>query len=184
MTTINGAWKPEYQQRTYRYLLHALSYPGVVATLDEGSAPACEAVLATLCDHATSLCDHNSMLSPRSRSFMRAREADSTDADFVLCDAALEPRAIEPRLSRLEHPEEGATLVLAGREVGDGPLVLVLSGPGIKSEARLKLTGFHPAWFERRQSWNESFPQGVDVILCDRTRVAALPRTTNVRLED
>lgn len=183
MTTLSGTWRPESQQRTYRHVLQASSYPGHVALLDDVEDPAFVAVLATLCDHATSLHDRDSLLSRTHLSYLRASTAEAAAADFILCDAAHEPGEITPRLGALEHPEDGATLVLVGAQVGNGPLVLVLSGPGVDGEARIKLTGVHPAWIQRRNDWNENFPQGVDLILCDRTRVAALPRTTQIRLE-
>lgn len=183
MTTLSGTWRPESQQRTYRHLLEAMSYPGHVALLDDVEDPAFVSVLATLCDHAISLHDRDSLLTPATRAFLRTRTAGASEADFVLCNAALEPGEIAPRLGALEHPEEGATLVLVSAQVGNGPLVLVLTGPGIDGEAQLKLTGVHPAWLQRRNAWNANFPQGVDLILCDRTRVAALPRTTQIRLE-
>jgi alpha-D-ribose 1-methylphosphonate 5-triphosphate synthase subunit PhnH len=73
-------------------------------------------------------------------------------------------------------------LVLVGGHVGEGEVGIDLTGPGIKGIRRLHLSGFHSGWLARRQKWVARFPMGVDVLLTDSARVAAMPRTTQSRL--
>lgn len=181
MTTLDAIWQPGTHQSVYRKLLHATSYPGEVEELGE---PAWLSLLATLCDDAVTLADPGELIEERAREFLRARTCEANTADFVLLDARPTPGAkFMPRLGDLENPEFGATLVLVGECVGEGPLRLRLSGPGVEGERDLAVTGFHPAWFKRRDDWAATFPLGVDVFLCDGQRMAALPRTTIVKLE-
>lgn len=181
MTTLDAIWQPGTHQSVYRKLLHATSYPGTVEELGE---PAWLSLLATLCDDAVTLADPGELIDERAREFLRARAGEANSADFVLLDAGTAPRTeFVPRLGDLENPEFGATLVLVGECIGEGPLRLRLSGPGVESEWDVAVTGFHPAWFKRRDDWVATFPLGVDVLICDRQRVAALPRTTSVKLE-
>lgn len=181
MTRLDAIWAPKAQQAIYRRLLAAFSYPGEVAEF--GADCPWQAVLATLCDDAATLADPGGMLDASTRAFLRCRESGVTDADFVLLRANEPPGDLSPRLGDLENPELGATLILVGEDLRAGPLRIVLAGPGIQAERELRVTGFHPGWLRRREEWNENFPKGVDLILCDARGMVALPRTTSVRLE-
>jgi alpha-D-ribose 1-methylphosphonate 5-triphosphate synthase subunit PhnH len=55
-----------------------------------------------------------------------------------------------------------------------------LSGPGIRDEQSLRVTGL-PADFERQWADNHAaFPRGVDVLLATANHLAGLPRTTRI----
>jgi alpha-D-ribose 1-methylphosphonate 5-triphosphate synthase subunit PhnH len=173
-------------QALYRRLLHATAYPGHVAdlSLESGGLPAWQALLQCLLDGASSLSDPDRLLDGRARTFLRARLVAAHDADFVLLRAGTPPAAdLAPRLGLLESPELGATLILVGETIGEGPLGLTLQGPGVADRVLLRLGGVHAAWLERRARWVVGFPLGIDAFLCDSRHVAALPRTTVVHWE-
>jgi alpha-D-ribose 1-methylphosphonate 5-triphosphate synthase subunit PhnH len=58
---------------------------------------------------------------------------------------------------------------------------LRLAGPGIEAEARLRVAGLHPALWPLRAALCR-YPLGVDLILLDGDRIAAIPRSTNVEV--
>jgi alpha-D-ribose 1-methylphosphonate 5-triphosphate synthase subunit PhnH len=78
-----------------------------------------------------------------------------------------------------EAPERSATLVLQISELGSGPRYH-LTGPGLREPvvlaARGLPTGFATVW----QRNHALFPRGVDVILCARNILTALPRSVSI----
>lgn len=184
MITLEPPWTPAAQQRLYRLLLAAVSRPGTVvdlaADLDDGRAAL--GALAALADAATTLHDGHGLLAARERGLLGALPAAADTAQFVLADGRRTPdERLAPARGSLLAPERGATLVLDLDAVGEGPLALGLEGPGIAGTTTLALAGLDRAWLERRAAWCD-LPLGVDVLLCDRHRLAALPRTTRIRI--
>jgi alpha-D-ribose 1-methylphosphonate 5-triphosphate synthase subunit PhnH len=182
---IDCIWQADAPQSIFRQLMWVSSLPGVVVDLTAAldGQPAHIGVLATLLDGTASLSDPDGLLDETTWSFLQARSVAAHLAQYVIFDASQPPPPdFVPQLGSLTEPECGATLVLIGAHVGDGELGLDLTGPGIKGTRRLRLSGFHSAWLARRRKWVARFPMGVDVLLTDCVRVAALPRTTQARL--
>ncbi len=173
-------------QGCFRALLEAMARPGRVhrlAALPEAPAalaPATAAVLLTLADTETPVWTDAGaaaedwlrfhagcplVTNPETAAFVLATRAIP---DFAALDAGTE-----------EEPHRSATLVLqvAGLQEGEG---WSLSGPGIETTHRLRVAGldstFLPAWTANRAR----FPQGIDVVLCAGSRLAAVPRTTHI----
>ena len=111
----------------------------------------------------------------------QARRDSAESAAFVVADGARAPDFC-PQLGTLESPERGATVVLTVTALGEGQR-LRLSGAGIDGHSALAVSGWHPDWINARADWVAAFPLGVDVILCDGARFAALPRTTHIKME-
>jgi alpha-D-ribose 1-methylphosphonate 5-triphosphate synthase subunit PhnH len=136
-----------------------------------------------LLNGTTSLSDPDRLLDETAWRFLRAKNVAAHLAQYVLFDAGKPPPPdFVPQLGSLTDPECGAMLVLVGASVGDGEVGIDLTGPGIKGIRRLHLSGFHSVWLVRRRKWVARFPMGVDVLLTDSMRVAAIPRTTQARL--
>ena len=187
MLTLDPIWTPLPQQRIYRALLGAFAYPGEVVALAEhtGAEPAWVGALAALSDHTTPLHDHDRQLDERLWRMLGARRSGLADAAFALVDGTRAPTAdFVPRSGTLLSPELGATLLLTVTTVGSGPLILTLRGPGVDGDRQLAVAGLDPAWLSRRAEWNSEFPLGVDLVLADRERVSAIPRTTVVHLKE
>lgn len=182
---VDPIWRPLNQQKIYRGLLDAMSYPGRVIDLTAalGGSRAELGILASVLDEAVVFADPAGLLSDREQSLLGSGCVSFTDADFVLHTAAVPPPdAFLPRLGDLYRPDRGATLILSGASVGEGSTHLVLEGPGIETTTSLYLNGFDPAWFTRRETWVDNFPIGVDLFLCDTHNVVGLPRTCRVEL--
>jgi alpha-D-ribose 1-methylphosphonate 5-triphosphate synthase subunit PhnH len=179
--TIDPIWTPETQQKVFRRLFNAMARPATIWQLSDllRTAPAWQAVLATLVDGAVSLSDPCGLLDRHTRHLLQVPDAAPEKAGYIVADAADAP-GYEPFTGTLESPETGATCLLRVARLGEGGLCLRCQGPGIEAEQRLFVAGLAAEWLVRRRRWNLSFPLGVDLILADDERVAALPRTTQV----
>lgn len=171
-------WRPTTQQRIFRRLLDCFAHPGRIGSCVDAGREAPLAVLAALTDGATTLADPHGRLSPADWPLLEARPEAAERAAFVLADGGRGPD-FAPCLGTLAAPEAGATLVLALAALGRGPR-LRLAGPGIAAESMLAVDGLDPGWLSARAQWVAQFPLGVDLILCDGTRFAALPRSTRI----
>ncbi len=186
---MNDIWHPLTQQKAFRRLMDACAYPGRLADLSDTGTEALSAVLATLLDGEVSLSDSDDLVPEHDWPRLEARCSTPDQADFIVCDGAMEPKTaptFSPRLGTLESPERSATLILRvaklGADAGQG-MHLSLSGPGIEGMQALSVAGLAPAWLDARAAWVAAFPLGVDCILVDRERVAFLPRTTHIKGE-
>jgi len=177
MIALDHPWLAVGQRLAFRALLEAWAKPGTVTDLGgwSGGARAHLAILAGLCDAATTLHDAHGLLSDGDRSRLGARAAAGDDAAFVLADGTRDPARLVPSRGTLLAPERGATLVLDCAAVGEGPAQR-LTGPGIESVAELRVLGIDPRWWSARPTWC-AFPLGVDLILCDARRIACIPRS-------
>lgn len=171
-------WHPAAQQRIFRRLMIAFAYPGRVQSLGTESGDALRAVLATLVDAQVGLADPKGLVTVDDWYRLEARRAAPEQANFVAACGDATPN-FQPALGTLESPEAGATLVLRVAALGHGK-ALHLGGPGIHGESVLEIDGLNTAWLSRRETWNGAFPAGVDMILVDDCRAAALPRTTHI----
>jgi len=112
---------------------------------------------------------------------LQVKQQSQEQADYILCKASESPN-FEPKPGTLPSPEKSATIVLVVDKLGEGEHKLKLSGPGSKNSEYLYIKGLHSDWVLNRENWNRSFPLGVDYILVDEHKLAALPRTTKVEV--
>ena len=174
-------WSPLAQQQAFRRILNAFSYPGRIVALHTPAAHALPIVLATLLDPAATLADPCDVVSPRDRHRLGARSVDPTGAQFVVMPGSRLPD-FEPSLGVLESPEQGATLLLVADRLTDSR-GLRLKGPGIPDSNTLHVDGVNEQWWKLRESWNGSFPLGVDIVLLCSDCLAAIPRTVQIATE-
>jgi alpha-D-ribose 1-methylphosphonate 5-triphosphate synthase subunit PhnH len=150
-------------QRGFRAMIRAMSEPGTVHPLP----PGLPLVLATLIDHEVRLAEVGDPWWPEAE-FVLVRGGDSGGA---LADA---------RQGTLLDPAAGATAIYEIDAVGEGPVALTLTGPGVGPRPRtLRLAGVSAAEIALWEETRAGYPCGVDVILIDHAgRCAALPRST------
>ncbi|SHE94981.1 alpha-D-ribose 1-methylphosphonate 5-triphosphate synthase subunit PhnH [Desulfacinum infernum DSM 9756] len=177
-------------QRVFRALLAAMSYPGRIlrltppAHVPEGLCEASWSVLLTLADHAVSLWTDLPEGAPARESIRAHCGSPATerpvDADLALITRPMEAgAAYDFRLGTEKRPELGATLVIQTDTLSAGE-GFALSGPGIRKEAFLKVTGVPESFWLWRRSLENRYPLGVDLILTCGTSLAAIPRTTRM----
>ncbi|RQS71138.1 phosphonate C-P lyase system protein PhnH [Burkholderia sp. Bp8963] len=174
-------WTPLAQQRAFRRILDAFSYPGRIAELETQATHVLPLVLATLVDPATTLADPCELIDAADRQRLGAKTASATAARFVVMPGSQVPD-FEPALGTLDSPENGATVVLVVDEIKHGS-GLLLGGPGIQGSNPLQVTGVDSQWWELRKQWNSAFPLGVDVVLLGDCSLVALPRTIRIDVE-
>jgi alpha-D-ribose 1-methylphosphonate 5-triphosphate synthase subunit PhnH len=191
---IREWWMPDAQQQAFRAVLDAFARPGKHATFMDGAGEALPHLLATVLDESMTLADPDRLLDADQRRLLLAPEAGPNEARFILFDGkCAPPPGYEPPLGTLDAPEGGATLILAvealllGSQAHSpaepGCMTLNLRGPGIEDQTTLHVAGLHGAWLDRRAHWVREFPLGVDLVLCARQRLVALPRTTRIDME-
>ncbi len=180
MIELDHPWTADGQRLAFRSVMEAWSRPGTIVDLSawSGTGRARLAVLAGLCDAATTLHDAHGLLSEGDRSRLGAPSAGAAAAAFVLADGTRPPAGITPSRGTLMATELGATLLLDCQAVGEGP-ALRLAGPGIDGRGELRVLGIDPAWWTARAVWC-AFPLGIDLILCDARRIACIPRAIAV----
>jgi alpha-D-ribose 1-methylphosphonate 5-triphosphate synthase subunit PhnH len=163
---------------TFAAILAALSRPGTVHRLPEpGPAPIVGALLDRECRAWAD--------TPEVEMLIRGSGATVVPPDLAgHLFLSFDTDAQLGRLARATtgdqlYPDEGATIVAPAR-IGDGP-ELRLAGPGVDGTARLRLGGLHPGLWPVRASLCR-YPLGVEMILVDGDRIAALPRSTTVEV--
>jgi alpha-D-ribose 1-methylphosphonate 5-triphosphate synthase subunit PhnH len=197
-------------QQVFRALLTAMSLPGRVLapTLPAGLCPPAggdgrpwdpvtAALALTLLDAQCPVHLVGPLDSAASRAWLRFHTGASV--------AALETAALGfaraatldgEHLARVamghdDTPQDGATLFVEVddlEELPDTPVagpgaVLLLQGPGIPVARRLRVAGVPPGLWRWRQGLEAAYPRGVDLVLCQGRRLAALPRSTRLTLE-
>lgn len=184
--TSHGLWLPPMQQRIFRDLLHVFSYPGRIAECTETDSMTWLALLATLTDGEVTLADPHGLIAADLWPKLEARSGTPEKATFIVADGG---RAMDfqPCIGSLESPETGATLLLRVATLGEkveGSVRMSLTGPGIRERTELAVGGLHPGWLIARAGLVAAFPLGIDLLLCDERRFAALPRTTHIETGD
>lgn len=177
-------------QRVFRAVMDAMSRPGSLHDVDapEGKPdelwPASAAIGLALLDHDTSAWLPATCLGARDwlRFHTGCRLAHRVeDADFVFVPLGQEcPDFTVLRLGTDEEPHRSATVVLDVALLDGGHEGWRLSGPGIRAEARLRADGLSPDAVRARNAAAALFPRGVDLVLAQGSRMAAIPRTTRM----
>jgi alpha-D-ribose 1-methylphosphonate 5-triphosphate synthase subunit PhnH len=175
-------------QSTFRAILEAMSRPGTIQPAGAGLTPpvplvgATASCLLTLVDTDVGLHagDEFDAAWDWIAFHCGARFVPADAADFVLATTL-------PDLATLasgsdDGPQDSATVILQVQGFGSGTS-LVLSGPGLKVPATLKVAGL-PADFVSIWAANHAmFPRGIDLILCAGDRLVALPRSLRIAHE-
>jgi alpha-D-ribose 1-methylphosphonate 5-triphosphate synthase subunit PhnH len=170
-------------QAVFRSVMDAMARPGrvhmVVGPDMPSLARATAAVLLTLVDGETPLwIDEEAAAAWDWIAFhCGAQRAEAGIAQFAVVLGA-QPLAAFSAGSD-EEPEGSATVILQVEALGSGD-ELRLSGPGLAREQLLAVTGLPVGFAGFWKTNRRLFPRGIDVILCARDHVAALPRTVEI----
>lgn len=181
---------PADTQQAFCTLLRALATPGCILT--PGAPPADPAtvllplVLADFTCTVAVVGDRGRQVEDWLTAATGAVAGPSQAADqvVVLDLGSASPELVEGlRRGTALAPEEGARLALAVSEIGSGPVLLRLNGPGIPGELDLRVSGPRAAVFEALARVNSRFPTGVDTwLFAPDGSMAAIPRSTQVKV--
>lgn len=180
-------------QSHFRALMNAMARPGSVVDFAPALVPpapltpAIAALALSLADHEAPLwLDPVLAAHDDVAAYLRFHTgarivAEPKDADFALvADFAALPPLAGFALGSDEYPDRSTTILAAVAELGtSGPLRL--SGPGILGTAELAVSPWRAGLTAELSDNRALFPRGVDLVLAAPGRLAALPRSTEVR---
>ncbi|MEC8642752.1 MAG: phosphonate C-P lyase system protein PhnH [Pseudomonadota bacterium] len=168
--------------RVFRHVLGVMARPGCIETVDTAAPPqplsaAAGAVLLTLADHDTPV----HLAGDADGKLVRDWIAFHTGAPITTPSQAafavgswadLMPLA-QYRTGTASYPDRSVTLIVEYPDLGEGGLAIC--GPGIETTSNLAVPD--AAFF----AFNAArFPLGIDMILTDGVRLAAVPRSTRL----
>ncbi|MDN3427317.1 phosphonate C-P lyase system protein PhnH [Microbacterium sp. APC 3898] len=180
-------------QQVYRKLLHSMSRPGTISSMGQESgnvdvdfecANALMLSAMTLLDAEVTfhvLSETRQDLIEKISEYTSARHAPLQQADFIIVlqedeeSKVLEAMA-QCKIGSLIDPQQSSTWII------ETPILsntgsLLLTGPGIETEARLS-AGQSPRFWQARDNRIKEYPMGIDLIFADcSSQIACLPRT-------
>lgn len=183
-------------QEVFRFVLDAMARPGTIHRLrpgllenPSGIAYAAVAVCLALIDADTPLWLDARTNTKENRDYLRFHCGVSfTESLDDACFALLGQLDPPPPLSAFPqgtptYPDRSCTLIIQVSSLDNGPL-FSLRGPGIPSrkgwEKTVSVTGLVPDFLSGWAMNNDSFPLGVDLVLCAGSSLMCLPRTTRI----
>ncbi|MCA3560309.1 MAG: phosphonate C-P lyase system protein PhnH [Aestuariivirga sp.] len=176
----------------FRVIMQAMARPGRV--LDIGAdvrapaplLPSAAAVALTLCDFQTPVWLSPQLDDERIVHYLRFHAgaplvAEPQAAQFIFATSADLP----PQLGLLQqgthdYPDRSATLVI--QVAGFVPGAVELSGPGIRGRESFGVVGLDGAFWMAMAENHARFPVGIDVIFAAPGQLAAVPRSTAIRM--
>ncbi len=194
-------------QQTFRTVLDAMSRPGRICELPGSALDGLEpppsavagrpmsvggaAVLLALLDAETSVRLTGTLASAAALTYLRFHTGVRSPwqeefADFTLARAC---EVNAPLWSRLdlgqdEAPQRGATLLVEVDTLGGATGTrLRLRGPGVETSQSLAVGGLSHEFWLWRQRLQAALPRGIELLLVDGARIAAIPRSSRITLE-
>ena len=151
--------------------------------------PTAAAVARTLCDFQTPVWLSPQLCSEAVTNYLRFHTgapiaSTRADAAFIFLQAGVDP--VDPSLfaqGTHEYPDRSATLVIQTASLRNAGAI-DLSGPGIPLPVTLDAEGLTPDFWMAMAGNHAQFPLGVDVIFVSPDAIAALPRSTSIRLQE
>jgi alpha-D-ribose 1-methylphosphonate 5-triphosphate synthase subunit PhnH len=179
--------------RLFRLIMQAMARPGFVMNASPSlAAPTpllqtTAAVALTLCDFQTPIWLATDMRSGEVDKYLRFHSGAPItgrmeEAQFIIAPADDVPQVQALARGTHEYPDRSATLVIQvkGFRTDD----VVLSGPGIKEAASFGVEGLGASFWAAMAENHTRFPVGVDVIFASDKAIAALPRSTAIKLKE
>lgn len=180
-------------QQVYRKLLHSMSRPGTISSIEQetehmdvdfGCAHALIVSAMVLLDAEVTfhvLSKNRRDLIEKISEYTSARLAPLQEADFIIVLQENEESEIlealaQCKIGNLIDPQQSATWIIE-TPILTNEGTLLLTGPGIETEAHLS-TGQSPQFWLARDSRIKEYPMGMDMIFADgSSQIACLPRT-------
>jgi alpha-D-ribose 1-methylphosphonate 5-triphosphate synthase subunit PhnH len=177
----------------FRIIMQAMARPGVAVRLEaalEAPAPlhvTSAAVALTLCDFQSPVWLSPALRNERTVQYLRfhtgAPIVEQMEAAQFAFLAAEEwnPMSLFAQGTH-EYPDRSATLVIQAERFNSRDVLL--TGPGIKGAVGFGVEGLAQAFWAAMAENHARFPIGVDVIFAAPQSLAAVPRSTAVRIAE
>ncbi|CDQ20821.1 phosphonate C-P lyase system protein PhnH [Halobacillus karajensis] len=187
-------------QKVYRKLLHSMSRPGTISSLQEvgghseNPLPYYEATLhsiVTLLDGEVSfhiLTENHQDLHTKISEYTLAKWAPIGEADYVIVlrdslESSILWAVEECKNGNLIDPQASATWIIESAPLSNQD-ELTLTGPGIKDSSQLEVSLSSSFWQARNERTKE-YPLGIDLIFTDEhSQIVCVPRTTTVVVKE
>jgi alpha-D-ribose 1-methylphosphonate 5-triphosphate synthase subunit PhnH len=177
----------------FRIIMQAMSRPGVPVRLGaalEAPAPlhvTSAAVALTLCDFQTPVWLSPALRNERTVHYLRFHTGapvveQMEDAQFAFLSAKERPPLSLFAQGTHEYPDRSATLVIQAAQFNSR--AVVLTGPGIKGTVGFGVEDLAQEFWAAMAENHARFPVGVDVIFAAPESLAAVPRSTAVRIAE
>ena len=176
----------------FRAIMQAMARPGRVLELaSDLEAPepllaSTAAIALTLCDFQTPIWLTPDLQKDKVLHYLRFHAGASITAEpdkahFLFSTVGqIRPAASMLMQGTHEYPDRSATLVIQVSGFSTG--AVTLSGPGISSSESFGVAGLDSAFWTEMAENHARFPVGIDVIFAAPGLVAALPRSTEIRI--
>lgn len=179
--------------QTFRVILDVLARPGTVgdvtvpAETPKGLSDSAAAIVLTLADYAAPVWLAPSLSTGAITSYIQFHTGalitpEPKQAAFAILETVshgFDVNAFHPGTQ--QYPDRSTTLILQVDELDAGASV-ELTGPGIDGSTTFKASGLPTKFWIEMQKNNAKFPLGVDVILAAPGKIAAIPRSTTIKV--
>jgi alpha-D-ribose 1-methylphosphonate 5-triphosphate synthase subunit PhnH len=178
----------------FRSIMQAMARPGVPVVLEAALEPpaplltSSAAVALTLCDFQTPVWLSPALKNEKIVHYLKFHTGAPiaerlADAQFAFLSVTEE----RPPLTLFaqgthEYPDRSATLVIQVEEFHTQSVIL--EGPGIDGAVRFGVDGLEQDFWASMAENHARFPVGVDVIFAGSRGLAAVPRSTAVRIKE
>jgi alpha-D-ribose 1-methylphosphonate 5-triphosphate synthase subunit PhnH len=186
-------------QKTFKTLMLALAFPGIIRQLDalSSSFPGLDVgfilqPFLTLLDLETTFyvnCQDGELQEKITHYLeinTNSQSKKHPHADFILClDPSLDRRFLELKKGTLSQPNKSATVFYLVDRLEELPikntLELSLIGPGIKEIQSIYVSGLALAEIEHWNEANQNYPMGIDIYLVSRSgNIIGIPRSVRI----
>lgn len=179
--------------QTFRVILDVLSRPGSVASVQgpaetpDALSDAASAVLLTMADYVTPVWLDASVATESVQAYIRfhtnapiARGPE--EATFAVLRSQSDDLNLEIyNPGTHQYPDRSTTLIIEVDGFEHGPVV-ELQGPGIDGSTQFQADGLPESFWTEMQKNNAQFPLGIDVIFASPGKLAALPRSAQIKV--
>lgn len=177
----------------FRIIMQAMSRPGLPVRLEavlEAPAPlhvTSAAVALTLCDFQTPIWLSPALRNERTFHYLRfhtgAPIVEQMEAAHFAFLSAEERNPVSLFAQGThEYPDRSATLVIQTRQFHNRDVIL--TGPGINGTVAFGVDDLTQEFWAGMAENHQRFPVGVDVIFAGPQSLAAVPRSTSVRISE
>ncbi|MFM8745557.1 MAG: phosphonate C-P lyase system protein PhnH [Aestuariivirga sp.] len=178
----------------FRAIMKAMARPGVVTGVPSALTPpapllpAAAAIALTLCDFQTPVWFSPRLANAELAQYLRFHTGaplvtDVSRALFLFLTADDDTPALEDLAQGThEYPDRSASLVIQVPGFHTG--AIEIAGPGIPSPAGFGVAGIGSPFWQALERNHARFPLGVDVFFATSSSIAALPRSTAIRLKE
>jgi len=183
-------------QDVYRKLLHSMSRPGTISSIQSATARADNTLP---CYGATLLCamtlldaevtyhilsDDQQNIIEKISEYTLAKYVPVAEADYIFVlqgttESYISSAMADCKNGSLNDPQHSSTWIIESSHLATMHGV-TLSGLGIKSNEQLEV-GYTPLLWDARKERTKEYPLGIDIIFTDdEAQLVCVPRTTSV----